>query len=1121
MAQADPGLRSVADFLEGILDQVREGGGQSWQELLDGLLPWAGLVVEATAEHLLPVRYLMKLLDRWLTEKDPNKLGYLACTLAVQRSVQQSLLGLLGQEPVRRRRAPTLAASKSLLPYEFTGFSLRAPHEHPFLRDVSALLEDFAVALGLRGDQKTYFAADVQARFLPNLLDLISSGPTRERFEPFRELLALGAAGLGLEHALRMHVDYQRRLYEEEPVLGREPFSLADVYVDPECTMLPWKDLEQGVDPFASCHPRQGLYEAVESLLGRADYREPIVIQGPAGCGKSSFTLRLCAALAQRGLTPLRVELKHLDTRRQLGVEESLPRALRLLDQEGEPAFLSQARSHGEEFLQLFERRVFYRGVRMCPFVLVLDGWDELPTRIDEDYRDRLQAFLNAVQEVFVTRRAVPVRAVFVGRPSDVLAGSGLLAAGTCLISVVPWDAERLGAFYQRVAAALVQRGQSETGTRWSMPERQVLARLVGLRQSGLDILGSPLLAHLCLRLLSEQDDEDAVGQLVDGLAADPSLLYRRLTDLVIAKAGKAPEADFDPGRSAMIAGADLRHLLQCTAEAMKLAGTENISRDELQIRLEVTEEGLDRRLNALEGHDRLSRLLISFFFKGGHRTLGCEFSHKSFREYLLAERIVEILKSYGRDPAAMGLDPKRPSYRDDFPLADPRHHLVRALLPTLGRRRLVAEEEDHLWHLISWEIQRGLTVELGQAEEWLQAGIPTAPCSLTQWRTIREGLADLWHYWQDAVHLRPQPRAEPNDWAPPLASALAVDLVNKSDWHGGSRLNRIDAYYGWALFRLTSLLHARLRAVRGFPETPSGVDRRSQSRANGLIVFRPAVDLPRSMLIADARIASTGYVRPRSSPFSGVQLQGVSLRQVILRHVVLSAAHMQEADLREADLRSAELVSTNLAAARLQSADLRNADLRDANLSGAQLQQAKLSGARLDAADLTEADLSEAVSHEAHFKRACLKRAVLRGAQLQEAVMVQAQLTRADLSSAALRDANLRGCELRQANLHMADLGGANLSRCSLRGADLRGASLEVADLRGADLSGADLRGSKLDGANLSGADLRGANLDKASMKDALTIRSLLDEAALFSRQQNGLADRGATIVWSKPTGD
>jgi hypothetical protein len=41
---------------------------------------------------------------------------------------------------------------------------------------------------------------------------------------------------------------------------------------------------------------------------------------------------------------------------------------------------------------------------------------------------------------------------------------------------------------------------------------------------------------------------------------------------------------------------------------------------------------------------DPFVKLMVSFYFKGGHPDQGVEFAHKSFREYLFAEHIVETL---------------------------------------------------------------------------------------------------------------------------------------------------------------------------------------------------------------------------------------------------------------------------------------------------------------------------------------------------------------------------------------------------------------------------------------------------------------------------------------------
>jgi hypothetical protein len=114
--------------------------------------------------------------------------------------------------------------------------------------------------------------------------------------------------------AWRTHADYQRRLFEETPVFGEEPFALADVYVDVECGTLTWEEItaeedrpgtsgpaaaasnthvRRAVDPFdEAVGGRHDLLTTVMSLIADADFRDAVVVQGAAGSGKSAFTLR-------------------------------------------------------------------------------------------------------------------------------------------------------------------------------------------------------------------------------------------------------------------------------------------------------------------------------------------------------------------------------------------------------------------------------------------------------------------------------------------------------------------------------------------------------------------------------------------------------------------------------------------------------------------------------------------------------------------------------------------------------------------------------------------------------------------------------------------------------------
>ena len=88
----------------------------------------------------------------------------------------------------------------------------------------------------------------------------------------------------------------------------------------------------------------------------------------------------------------------------------------------------------------------------------------------------------------------------------------------------------------------------------------------------------------------------------------------------------------------------ELRRRLQETAAAITVYQKETIPFRELAIRLGFKPADLERFASDSTRNNILTELLINFFFKGGNQNLGCEFLHKSFREYLYAEYLIETL---------------------------------------------------------------------------------------------------------------------------------------------------------------------------------------------------------------------------------------------------------------------------------------------------------------------------------------------------------------------------------------------------------------------------------------------------------------------------------------------
>ena len=83
-------------------------------------------------------------------------------------------------------------------------------------------------------------------------------------------------------------------------------------------------------------------------------------------------------------------------------------------------------------------------------------------------------------------------------------------------------------------------------------------------------------------------------------------------------------------------------------AEAMTTYGSDVIPYETLRDRLKLSDKALDEKVTGATQKYSLTSLLISFYFKGGFKHTGCEFARKSFREYLFAEALVEVLKDYG-----------------------------------------------------------------------------------------------------------------------------------------------------------------------------------------------------------------------------------------------------------------------------------------------------------------------------------------------------------------------------------------------------------------------------------------------------------------------------------------
>ena len=337
-----------------------------------------------------------------------------------------------------------------------------------------------------------------------------------------------------------------------------------------------------------------------------------------------------------------------------------------------------------------------------------------------------------------------------------------------------------------------------------------------------LAMMGLPLLAHLGLRLII------AERTTLQDVIQNPTALYRKLIDITCPCAGNPANQDAEDVRP--LTGSVLRDLLRRTAAAMTIRGRETISYKELEARLPRRGE-LDQLIKGATRDYPLADLLIAFFFKSGNRELGCEFVHKSFREYLFAEAVVEALKRYGSNTDQV---PQRMPYWKDFQSGDPRHALRLELGTLLGSQYLTSEVCGHLEELIEWEIMRAALPPQHPEQER-----STDVLVLDGWIRVRDGLADLWEWWSEGVNMRPQPRFSEDTAALSYSDFLATTLVKTfarrdlpdNQLPTPNRVTTVDSHLGDGLFRIAALVHYCVAADTGWLKPRTDSERFSPGR--------------------------------------------------------------------------------------------------------------------------------------------------------------------------------------------------------------------------------------------------------------------------------------------------
>jgi hypothetical protein len=1060
-------VKTVSEYLGKAAKYLKEG-----KDLAKSLVesaPWIKDVAEAAGAATPIVGVAVKLAEKWLEQTHPYELGAVACTLAYQdaarEAVEQVWTSAVGYHDAMKIDDRVAERIRSLPPAEeadLSSFSRDTALQHAFVRRADDILGELTKAAGLDEERQVQVFNITHERFIRKLDLLLSDKKTAPKFAPFKEWTEMDSGRQAALAALQIHAKYQRDQYLSEPLFKREPYALQHIYVSTECGKLAWgeirgpRDARRGedlarpaerCDPFSENHGgRHNLLDTVMGYVTDRNFKEPIVIQGVAGAGKSSFTLRLCAELWAKGWRPLRIRLKRL--RLSSSLIDALNEAVELAD-EDRLADLPVARPKdlllgGEIF------RTPYGGDHsLCRYVLILDGWDELDLSDSRPFREKVGEMLREVRRVFLDpQRAPRVRVVVTGRPSPDVVESKFLNDDTPVLTMRSIRPQQLREFVERLDDALRSVPPYvavENPDEWRVPHRHTLDKAFSKyeetfnaslpkydengkiketgrasRSNNLEVLGLPLLAYLTIRVMAQtvrsggplEKQQAVINEMVE----NPTLLYRSLIDLTCEKAGKAVFDAHDRGdeveRQWREVGWSLRERLRHTAAAMSTLGVEHISREEWKRRA-LQDEKEERETQTAEDHP-LTRLMISFYFKGGQPEQGCEFAHKSFREYLFAECVVETLKEYGRRMNERDAERPARNYWRDFSREEDRlrYDFSRELAYLLAPQWVAPNVWDHLRHLIEWEISRAATASNASPDDNQLSGLPTQSLSFERWKYVRDGLADLWEWWGDCAHLRPQVKTdrwkksviEPPfveeliRWAAPLTAEENEALPLES-------ATSLDAHLGDALCQICAMVHFYIAVNEGLeriePRRLKYLNSDGKRKCQRLAMY-DQIEL--ALFAPGGEDAKSGRFNPIFRHyFARINSAfGSPLREFPSR-AILSGAHLAGAVLSHADIRDVRLDSANLAGALLSHAYLVGANLSRANLDCAKLAGANLTEANLDSANLPHARLSDAL-----LTGADLSQANLDGANLAGATFYYARLNGATLSGASLIGSNL-----------------------------------------------------------------------------------------------------------------
>jgi tetratricopeptide (TPR) repeat protein len=542
-------------------------------------------------------------------------------------------------------------------------------------------------------------------------------------------------------------------------------------------------------------------------------------------------------------------------------------------------------------------------------FLFLLDGFDEL--LLEGRASGGLQEFL---QQVELFGQSSHHRFLVTGRPLALQGIERLLSQTKSLerVSLEPMD--------DSIRQTWLDKWAAKVGTQEAEDFQQFLqACPVEIKDN---LAREPLLLYLLGRMHREQRlNVQMFAEAQEEIKAKIRI-YDEAVKWVLDK-----QREDENLRLAGLESEDLRRFMTEAALCVVQSGKECAKVAMLEARLKDSNDSIaaliqkarqDTPLETVKEERVLNNLLTAFYIKpaSGDKGGSVEFTHKSFGEFLFAERLVESFLDWTRKVK------RRQREEDDVST----EAMDQQIYDLLGYGNLTPEIVDYL---------TGLWAENSELD-------------LVH---LFERLEHFYLRWCDGEFIDAPPENLPQ-----YKMRLLKEQLPERDTPLG--LRQVDVYTGLNVMILLLVLHRYAKV---------------KDELKDKIAFYPCGQPHTEKLDPGRLLRIIGYSQCLGA-FAFNQILRVFLREADLSGALLFNIYLREANLSGADLSRAFLIQADLSGANLSGANLSRAFLGQADLIQANLSGADLSGANLRQADLREANLSGADLSGANLSRADLK---------------------------------------------------------------------------------------------------------------------------------------------------